>query len=798
MAKYAGTIEQMLQGVSQQPHHNRADGQIGAQVNCVSDIVDGLRRRPGCKILDTITLSGFALNSQVATHTYERGDGEKYMINVDAAGEVKVFDLNDGSERVVTLPAGVKSYLASTTPYKEIKFHTIADTTFMVNTGNTVHMAITTSPSRVNKYLLYIKTAGFGRTYDVLSNGVVQATYTTPATVTISATTQNKQLNLDPGTVAASLATQLTAITGITAVAQRGLIDITTDGTHELSSDDDNNNNDMYLIKDRVIDTADLPPGAPEGTVIEIDGGGESEYDNFWVKWVSESPGSGLYFAPGQWQETVAPGMQNTIDNTTMPVKIVRQSGGNFVASTETWGTRNAGNATNNPDPSFVGAEIQDIGSYQNRLYMLTGENVVMSRAFDQLQFFAESTAQGSDDDPVDSASSDNQVTDLKHAVIFNTDMICFSDTAQFIHPGSVAVTPSSYALAADSKHNTTPDVPPVVMGRSLIFPSQFKNFTNAWEYTVDTITGKPIIDQITKHLPKYIAGTPYDMVSDPSTGFLFIFNGTDLYVLQTYYKGTDRAQLSWHKWEFAGNIFTMGIANSKLYLIIQPDPDVLDYYMLELDLTLPGTENCAVAELFMDYYCEQTVEKGSYTINTNSYDSRFLTKWETQQQAGTAVFVQGDGCENPGMLLEFGEFDGGYFYFNNDATAGAYIYCGWSFDSSGELTNPYIKDSGGRPFTRETTLDWIAYNLTNTGYLNMTIEHKAGDDYTHVFNGIILNNYNYKVGVASLLDTREEVPVMDLRDLVTLKFNSSHHLGFAISSAEWQARMTARGRRSQ
>ena len=47
---YEDTYPSLIQGVSQQTPQERLDGQLGAQVNMLSDPVNGLRRRSGFKL----------------------------------------------------------------------------------------------------------------------------------------------------------------------------------------------------------------------------------------------------------------------------------------------------------------------------------------------------------------------------------------------------------------------------------------------------------------------------------------------------------------------------------------------------------------------------------------------------------------------------------------------------------------------------------------------------------------------------------------------------------------------------
>lgn len=798
MTIYSGRISQLLQGVSQQPPDARAEGQVGEQINCLSDIVDGLRRRRGSEVIADISAGTFNFSNDMGYHSYDRGDGsESYLICIDDAGAIKVIDLADGSLPTVT--NNCVTYLALGDAYKNLKFHTIADTTFIVNTAQTVAMDSDKSDALDNEYLIYCKRANYGKIYQVIVDGTVRATYETPATVTITTTTQNKQLTLSTEDIITELYNDLVTWAGFATIERKNdIIHVTHASNVTVEVTDANHGTDLYTVRNNVNEYADLPMAAPKDYRIKISGLGETEWDDFWVKWEPESGSATNWYGPGTWQECIAPDTFTTIDGSTMPVKLVRQANGSFICSAETWGQRASGDEDTNPDPSFIASTIQDIGSYQNRFYTLTEENVVMSRAFDQLQFFSESVAQAADDDPVDSASSDNQITNLQHAVVFNGDLVMFSNNAQFVHRGDVAVNPATFAVATTSKFNADPDSRPVVVGHSIVFPDRgATDLTNVWEYRQDTISDTPICESITKHLPKYITGYPYKAAADTSTGMLFMHMGKEIVVLQTYYKDMNRAQLSWHKWHHAGydetghNILAIAVQTSTLYILVEHGTD--EYRLERIDLNVSYATPYSEYEIFLDSIYTDQVTSGTYVIGDREYTRRVPQRLTDDD----IVYVQGDNCDNPGMRLVDYAVTGGYVYFKQTSSTG-YILQGKPFESFGTITNPYIRDSAGRPFTQETILDSVVYNLVKSGYLELTVGHAAGTDYTQVYNGIILNHWQYKIGQASLLDTRVDVPVRDSRDLVTLSFSSDHHLGFAISSVDWQARMTARGRRSQ
>lgn len=118
-----GTYKALIKGVSQQTPQEREDGQLSTQVNMVSDIVNGLRRRGGFKaqaILD-VDPSSFFNVIQLA--------GEYYVQSVSKNGTLSVFKLNDGS----LVHRSILPYLVHTNK-SSIRTTTTRNQCFILNT----------------------------------------------------------------------------------------------------------------------------------------------------------------------------------------------------------------------------------------------------------------------------------------------------------------------------------------------------------------------------------------------------------------------------------------------------------------------------------------------------------------------------------------------------------------------------------------------------------------------------------------------------------------------------------------
>lgn len=131
MSLVAKAIPNLINGVSQQPPEVRLPSQCDEQINFMSSVVDGLKRRPGTRhIAKLLSTPG----SGAYVHIINRDRFEKYLL-VIIAGQARVFDFQ-GNEKTITAPKGF-DYLTAFNASKSIKAVTVADYTFILNKERT-------------------------------------------------------------------------------------------------------------------------------------------------------------------------------------------------------------------------------------------------------------------------------------------------------------------------------------------------------------------------------------------------------------------------------------------------------------------------------------------------------------------------------------------------------------------------------------------------------------------------------------------------------------------------------------
>ncbi len=312
MGVISRAIPTLLRGVSQAADLTKQPDHADIQENANSSPVQGLIKRSGSQYITNISNSTLG---NVHIQTINRDVSERY-IAVFSNGDVKVYDLA-GNEKTVNKPDGV-TYLTTTNPRDEIKTVTIADYTFVVNTSITVEMDTAVSQGSDVGALVFINQVVDDKNYRIKINGT-----------TFSHNTDSDS-PLSPSTAATALKNLLTAgLTGFTVTTNGAVIWIRKDDGSDftIEVEDDYASNHMTLVKNTVQTFTDLPTVAPNNFVVEVKGDDTTNFDNYYVKFVTNNEGT---FEEGQWEETLKAGITYKFNHDKMPHVLLRQADGHF------------------------------------------------------------------------------------------------------------------------------------------------------------------------------------------------------------------------------------------------------------------------------------------------------------------------------------------------------------------------------------------------------------------------------------------------------------------------------------
>jgi len=766
----------------------------------------------------------FPAGNSTAFYAYDRGDTEeKYLIGFGAA-TISPIDLNTGDLVDIVYEASA-DYLTTDDPQKDLRFHTIADTTFIVNKSKT---PLTGTPSPENatwQAMIYCKVAHWGKVSRVDIDGVQVAEYIAPATISLpqstTASTADKRITLNTLDVIAGLEPELQAWATTNGVTLEIVGDVMylskAAGSYSITVYDGNNGVDLITVETMISQYSDLPDTAKDGFKVQVTGVDNSADNDYYVKFNTDSDAS---VGKGVWEESIGFGLDTTFVATTMPHKLIREADGKFYFREIEWADRSAGDDDTNPEPSFVGNTISDIISYQGRLVLTTEENQCASVTFDYFNFWAASVIQSSDDDPIDTASSDNQVTNLHNTLVFNSSLVSFSDKAQFVHPGNSAFSSKTFSLASQSRYQNNVHCDPVASANSVFFANNFGLYTGIKEMRFDSATENTAVESITEHCKKYLRGSALQIESSTDYNILAVrTTGIDpeLYIYEWYDRDNKRVQAAWHTWDLDAPLLYHKIITDHMYLITDRGDDYAIEYIdladqntrgVEFPVRLETMEELSIVVNDSGYYLHPTIS--DYTtiaiddlIVVAGKDTGLAGKTLTWEQDGHFIKLTLDTLELPDEVLydDTGNIltdDLGDYLVDDSFDTTCWV--GLRYTANAQITNPYVRDNFDRPKTKGTLrYGSMTFNLADTGYVEIEVTRDSGQVYSKVYDTKIIDDTLFILnGPPAIEDATLPVSVRTNSDRCRIQIKSDSHLPFSVSDVDWTGDYYESGRRTK
>ena len=552
MALVSQSIKNLKGGISQQPNILRFPDQGELQVNGWSSETEGLQKRPPMVFTKRLGAAG-SMGAAPLVHLINRDEVEQYYVVFTGSG-IKVFDLS-GKEYVVR---GDTSYANSANPRDAIRCVTVADYTFVVNRGKTV-LADTslTNGGTFNdaqSALINVRGGQYGRTLSVTFNEATRATFELPSGVGDTAAVTEMVKKVDAQYIAEELARQIrtTLPANWSVTVGTGFISITVTGDtiRGLSTKDGYADQLISPVTHYAQTFSKLPQNAPDGYMVKIVGDTSRSADKYYVRY---------NLSRKIWEETVGWNVQTGLNNSTMPWSLVRAADGNFDFVQNDWTDRVAGDDDTNPHPSFVGQSITDVFFYRNRLGLLSGENIILSRTARYFTMYPASVAVLSDDDPIDVAVSHNRVSLLKYAVPFSEELLLWADEAQFVLTASGVLSAKSVELNLTTEFDVSDGARPYGIGRGVYFASPRATFTSINRYyAVQDVSSVKNAEDMTMHVPSYIPNGVFSINGSSTENFASVLTSGasgKVFIFKFLYIDEQIQQQSWSHWDFGDNV---------------------------------------------------------------------------------------------------------------------------------------------------------------------------------------------------------------------------------------------------
>jgi hypothetical protein len=819
------SIPNLIGGVSQQPEILRLDNQASEQLNGISNVVEGLKKRPPCKAIAKLTNSSI---TNAFIHTINRDVNERYIV-VITNGAISVFDIDGNNKQVVD--TGASQYLQSNNSREDFVCLTVNDYTYILNKSQTVSMDNSTlSPAKIEQAVYSVK-VGVGNDttsipYSIKIDGI---------TYTYTSFTSNSK------TIRDGLITAIGSISGITisALGDSSITFVKSSGTLNISSSDGYGDQASQLIKDEVQQFADLPAIGINNMVVEVKGTAANSFINYYVKFKSDT---------SVWEETIAPGIKTSLDYYTMPILLIRTANGNFrlteadgsnytifgtTYSVPEWGTRVVGDEDSSPVPSFVGTKIRDMFFHRNRLGFLADENVIMTRNGEFFEFFNQTVTDSLDTDVIDINVSHSKVSILNHAVAFDEKLILFSDQTQFVLQGGASLTPNNVNVTVTTEFENSKEIKPVGSGTNIFFGFKKGKFSGVREMYVEADGETNQGEDITANVPKYIPNNLFKFANASNENILVSISSNpaysnSIYVYQWFVSEGRRLQSAWHRWTI-GDLYTGSPGDSQIFMSQPPTgTQILNVDFIGTDLFIITNRGSDGVYLEVMDCAPGAVDDGAdfltyldRKIDSDAYPSMAVYNNVTKQTTITlpySIFIPVAGSsESFSLSYDIKVISKGYVgspgvnypvlsKTTNTVTVSGDItnegfYIGVPYAFRYRFSQQYLalgqttSGSGSRTRIREGRLqirNWtVSYD--NTGHFKVGVTPLARDTSIHTFTGLILGSNTS--GTVNLEDGYFNFAIQSRNENLIVELFNDTYLPSNFVNAEWEGYYVSQSR---
>lgn len=811
MPSVSQTVPNYVLGISEQPDQLKLPGQVTDLVNAYPDVTSGLVKRPGTHLL------GDMANAQDNGKWFDiyRDDVEQYVVQVATGGQVRVWrlvDLNNddqaGDEVTVDFAGTTDDhydYLIHTNP-DNIQALTVNDVTFILNRGEDTAMAATTSPAAVNEAFVDLLQIAYNKTYKF---DLLDASGTVIQSCDSALTSADTSGEVEASTILSELRTDAngthSGITFTATVVGNGLY-ISADAAFGISTSEAQLVN---VFTNQIEDVSRLPYQCHHGYKVQITNS-QSADDDYWLEFQGNNDADG----EGHWEESVAPGIRTTIDNTTMPVQLVRQADGTFQVSRIDWAVRDVGDDNTVPRASFLppleddgtegdGRRINKMLFFRNRLCLLSNENIVMSRPGQFFNFWANTALTASPVDPIDLSAASTTPAVLFDGIEVNTGLILFSRTQQFMLVTDADVLTSETAkINVLSSYEFDVDTRPIPIGSTVGFVNDTGTFSRFFEMTGITREGEPEILEQSKVISTLFPSGLMSIGDSRENSLVLFASDTlspTLWCYKYFNRGDSRVQSAWFKWTMSGDVVHVCIFRDNVFFVIrneEPDSDPVthDYTLHRLNLqeteaTVPVEDTTKAIKIFLDH--KTTVAAGDITFDTNTRKSTFA---RPMLPYGTFVVYTLEDGNNTGNAV-YPTVDGTNLVVDGD-WSDTDLIVGFEYEMSVKMPNIYYTYQEGDSYRSDVHASLVIHRVKldfgPVGVYDVTLKRKGRDDYTKNYSSVLVDQYELD-DTQIALTRQQSIPVYDRNINCTIELSSKHPSPTSLYGMSWEGDMSER-----
>lgn len=787
MAKAGGTYPDIVQGVSGKEPHRRRPGQTTEQINFLSDPVEGLVRRRGTRFAARLPI---AMSDSVRTELQDMDvfdftqEGKDYALlyrrKASAlANDTFAFLYDKGAETFIPIVYESSTWVNNLVSGGASSLVAIGSYVYIA--GNTTIPSATSTDlwqetTNLHRLAAWIRTGKFNTNYTVTlhrADGTtlsvvyhtVTASYpgildtsdipffemdgTTPRPdyqkdVNDRVNEYNSDVNAwivssadqtRPEYIAEQLSDLLVAA-GVSSTYLKGGILIDDADFVDITVDDEGDGTTFYAAGQEITDATRAVKYHFAGKIIRVRPSGAGADEAFYLRAELDS-GATTGFGAVSWFE--AAGVACTLDTFVSQMFIhegtayIARDGIGLETLAPTSGphpayeARKVGDGLTSPIPWFVGKQITMLSVFQDRLVVGSENYINTSKSGDYLNFWRGSVVTIADNDPVEVFAFGSEGDVLRHAVLYNGNLIIFGDRQQYGISGDSLLSPKSPLIRAVSANKDATDAKAVASG-NFIFYSQFGDEgTSLHQMRVGALNGQATVtDELSEELSSWLLGSPLQIAAITAPNYI-LFRTKDqplgfyLYRYEDSKNNGQRVMAAWNRFEYHTSLGKIvGMSSYKKAGIVfsaRASGMVADILDFKAD---PDSHGCIDSRVPYADMAENGVAGGYVVINAT--DVRFLL--------GTPI----------SKITEFLEqFD--------DLDPASLEYGGVS-DGVVIPTNPFPRDQNGQAvLDGRMSLNMVTVDVSNTGGMIADITTRNGTLRTTDFEGRILGDSDNLIG---------------------------------------------------
>lgn len=465
----------------------------------------------------------------------------------------------------------------------------------------------------------------------------------------------------------------------------------------------------------------------------------------------------------------------------------------------QAWTGRKAGDLVSNPNPSFVDSNISGMSFYQNRLVIMSGDNVCCSKAGDFFNFYSDSAAQVVDSDPIDLSCGSREPVDLRFGISTNQGLYLFASNAQYIMGTNTdAFSPASAELNQISNYPETFRVGPVDTGSTFIFAEENDQATMMFEMAPgDSRQGRLRAVEITRLIPTYIPSDLVDLKVNQSNNLVAARSSRTpetVYIFRSFDNGNERLMASWFKWTFPAPVRALFFYKETVYvlMLVAASTTILARMNIQSD-------NASGAIRFLDKVYDVRLDLFDYTptvtYNTVTDEStiRFKTGFYVPGQQPVVVSLD---PFNPGNVEEpsVQQDDTGYFVVVPGDRRTTRQALGLKYTATALLPNFYLRQGENQADTINIpTINRIQIDSFESGPFRVLVNTVGRAPFDleipqRVANVTLANN------IPMLRTGKNTFPVMARGDLTEISFIADSPFPTSMNSMVWEGTYSTKG----